>query len=347
MLLFCPRQSWPPRHGAAIRARQVARFAKELGIQTIVVSPSSPGSEIAFRHIQLSLLGVESRPKLGLPKVKNILPTLQRIISEESIDIVWIMFSAYAILAEALPNKVLSIVDVQDILSERWEAMSQIGLQREAVPIAWNEEIDLLRKADKIVTISPLDAKKLESGGIVNQWIPLALSPSKSWKGQRTLAYVLVSRNTALGRLGVQTFLSYARNNRKHRKEILHVFGDISSGMVESPSLRCYGPVESVGSLMRRAQISIDLAPVATGMPIKSLHALANGAIPLVSKAVCRRYPAGFEKLAIVWSLGNMDLPRPFNLTLSRRKWESLVCDYLDTYFSAYHAKFYMKEVLH
>jgi glycosyltransferase involved in cell wall biosynthesis len=289
VLLISDRTLYPPLQGTRARIIELIRSLRMLGFRVVLVGPPP----VSWRsRLRTRLLADHVRfvnaPQFGKgsPLEYDTSPfwdPLDAALRDFRPGIVFAEYIWMAPCLDRVPSGVLKVVDTHDLMHVRRELYAPEGTGS-WVDCSADEEADLLRKADVVIAIQQHEKAAFEK--LVPDrrviCVPHAVRVRPGWwSGEPAKHSVMFVGSLNTGNVtGILGFLrqGWPLVRAALPEAELRVYGDIGRKIPEdTPGLRRFGYVRSLGSQYRDSAVVINPVTLGTGLKIKSVEALAYG----------------------------------------------------------------------
>jgi glycosyltransferase involved in cell wall biosynthesis len=318
ILLIAPVPTHPSTTGASARVRHMAAgllslghevhflhlqqtlWAADMALQQYwherlhVFRSLSPGSFVGRGRRKLVRV-VGKSFHLNLPVDSYFDPEAARyvrtLLAAGGFDVAIVSYVFYSKLFESVPGAVLKLIDTHDVFSDRYRLYREHGQASEFFSTGKAEEGKALDRADSVLAIQKWDASHFRSLTtrpvvVVGHLAPLADAGPVNAAGCAR-AMLFVGSPMGINVHGVTWFIDRVLPAVRRRvpDAELWLAGGIGRRVAsEAPGVRCFGFVDALGDLYRRAAVVINPQQFGTGLSIKSVDALLHGR-PLVTTA--------------------------------------------------------------
>ncbi|HEX3236596.1 MAG TPA: glycosyltransferase family 4 protein [Gemmatimonadales bacterium] len=195
----------------------------------------------------------------------------------------------YSKLFEFAPDSVRKLLDTHDVFSDRYRLYRAHGQANEFFSTGKAEEAKALDRADAVLAIQEWDASHFRSlttrtVTVVGHLAPVVEAAPVA-AGDCARAMLFVGGPMGINVHGVTWFIDRvlpAVRRRVPEAELWLVGGIGKRIRSDSPGVRRFGFVDSLGDLYRQAAVVINPQQFGTGLSIKSVDALQHGR-PLVT----------------------------------------------------------------
>jgi hypothetical protein len=207
-------------------------------------------------------------------------------------DVVIVTYIFYTRLFEAVPDRVLKLVDTLDVFSDRYRLYQAQGQTGEWFSTSREDEGKALDRADAVLAIQESDASHFRSLTrkpvlVVGHLAPPAAGAVRQSVEQGGHGILFVGGPMGINVHGVTWFIEQVLPlvRRQVADAELWLVGGICDRILgEVPGVRRLGFVDGLDDLYGRAAAVVNPQRFGTGVSIKSVDALVHGA-PLVTTA--------------------------------------------------------------
>jgi glycosyltransferase involved in cell wall biosynthesis len=207
-------------------------------------------------------------------------------------DVVIVTYIFYTRLFEAVPDRVLKLVDTLDVFSDRYRLYQAQGQTGEWFSTSREEEGKALDRADAVLAIQESDASHFRSLTrkpvlVVGHLAPPVAGAVRQSLAQGGQGILFVGGPMGINVHGVTWFIEQVLPlvRRQVADAELWLVGGICDRILgEVPGVRRFGFVDSLDDVYGRAAAVVNPQRFGTGVSIKSVDALVHGA-PLVTTA--------------------------------------------------------------
>lgn len=224
-------------------------------------------------------------------------PALAELNARLGFDAVLAHYVFFSGALEAFPAGVLKVLDTHDVFAGRHQLFRKAGLMPEWFYTTAAEERRGLLRADRVLAIQGQDRGYFE--GLLHGERPVhevghLLPPAAASSASPGPGMAFFGSGNVLNQEALNWFLRqvWPELRRRVPEAALEVFGGVCEGMVTEEGVRLRGRVEDPAEVYARAALVINPMLTGTGLKIKSLEALAHGAV-LVGSGVAL---AGLEE---------------------------------------------------
>jgi glycosyltransferase involved in cell wall biosynthesis len=208
---------------------------------------------------------------------------------ERGFDAAILSYVFYSKLFESAPGSLRKLLDTHDVFSDRYRLYRAHGQANEFFSTGKAEEAKALDRADAVLAIQEWDARHFRS--LTTRPVTVVghlarvenAAPAGGRDGGRAMLFV--GGPMGINVHGVTWFIDRvlpAVRRRVPDAELWLVGGVGDRIRSDSPAVRRFGFVDSLGDLYRRAAVVINPQQFGTGLSIKSVDALQHGR-PLVT----------------------------------------------------------------
>jgi len=299
IVLITMARFWDKGYGVAARTRELILFLSRnyslavayLGGITQYDVAALQGMGARFELFILGELGRQDTPR-------ELAQRFRRHFDESSPSSVYLIVQTeLSFMLEAIPSNGRTILDTNDLVSDRTQSMEQHRV-RAHFPLTQAQEISLMKRYDRVVCIQQSEFAKV-AGWLGPDKVILAPHPvaAVSLPLRETSAVLgFVASKWHANVDGLRWFIEHVWPLLAQENLRLDICGYVEEAFrgLQVPNLRFLGFVDDLSAFYATIDIAINPVRYGAGLKIKTVEAMAHG-IPSV---VSRQGASGLEALA-------------------------------------------------
>lgn len=210
-----------------------------------------------------------------------LVDTLLHLLASGDVRVVMAEYVFMARPFSLLPDNVLKIIDTHDVFSTRHAKVALYGVD-EFQSISRGFESELLKSADAVIAIQPLDYQELRALAPDKKIVTVGVDfdpPDDSPVDSPAPAALMVGSGNPANVKGVQDFLRFAWPLVRQAvpDAELHIVGSVAKSVdFDVPGVHLLGLVDDLSTAYRKARVVINPCVAGTGLKIKTLEALCH-----------------------------------------------------------------------
>jgi len=301
-LVILPMSSHPANHGNRRRAVDLGSLLHDFGFETCLAFAPSYGQtssdteameEFWGEIVELKRIGANAS---DFERYENLLNNfnanlLWKLSSDRRFDLVLGVYAWTAPLVQHVRGKPHKILDAQDVLSNRWDYMRNMGLEPSFFNLRPQQERDFVSTFDEVWAISRAEKEVLdqyETGTPVFHMPPM-LHPVRGKERQvdGTIRFGIVASDNPINTASVIDLLEALQTLPPRPGWELQIGGSVAQaipGQIRhaikrrlGSKVKIVGPISELDSFYQGIDVAVSVARGGTGTSMKAVEAVARG----------------------------------------------------------------------
>jgi glycosyltransferase involved in cell wall biosynthesis len=299
VVIITSSQFWVKSNGLAARTSELVLFLSRNYSLAVVYLNAMTQDDVARlqgmgARFELFILGEYGR----LASAAALAKRFRHFFAESSPPAVYLVVQTeLSFMLDAIPENGRTFLDTIDLVSDRTQSMATHQV-RDHFPLTRNQEIDLMRRYDRVICIQQAEYVK------VLQWLgadkvilaphPVKTVPLPLRRNASVLGFVASRWHANVD--GLKWFIEQVWPALAETSLRLDVYGYVAEAFsgISIPKIRFMGFADDLTACYAQIDIAINPVRYGAGLKIKTLEAMAHG-LPLV---VSSQGASGLEALA-------------------------------------------------
>jgi hypothetical protein len=225
----------------------------------------------------------------------SLIGAAEQLIRFLNPDAVFASFAWNTVIFDACPEHMLTILDTHDIQHRRAKVAAASGGDLSDRDCSHDEEAEELRKADLLIGIQQDETALLhdmcpDAITVTTGHVPPRTEAVGSPEDSRNLLFIANYYNP--NTRGLKAFLEQDWPALHEAGATLTVIGKVCTDFTQDVDGAAFlGPVDDLDEYYAQAAVVLNLASYGTGLPIKTVEALAAGKVVLTRHTCCEGLP--------------------------------------------------------